>query len=263
VFTDTHCHLDFASFDEDRILVLERSRQAGIMRILVPGINLKSSHKTIELTDYNDMVYAAVGFHPNEVTEWDHDSLNEIRKLSKHSKVVAIGEIGLDYFRERTSPDLQRKVFQEQLNLAQEVELPVVIHNRQASGDLLAILRDWQVGLQKSGSPLAERPGVLHSFSEEIDFAYKAIEIKFFIGITGPVTFRNAQTLRSVVATLPIEKILIETDAPFLTPHPFRGKRNEPSYVKLVAQEIAKLHNVELAMVAQATANNAQMLFKW
>jgi TatD DNase family protein len=243
--------------------VLDRSRQAGVGRILMPGINLDSSRKTVGLTTSDDSLFAGVGFHPNESTQWDRRSYEELLKLAAHQKVVAIGEIGLDYFRDRAPRELQRRIFQDQLDLAQETQLPVVIHNRQASEDLLSILSDWHVRLKDSGSKLAERPGVLHSFSDDFDFARRAMDINFFLGITGPITFHNAQDLREVVACLPLEKILVETDAPFLTPHPFRGKRNEPSYVRLVAQQIAEIHDETLSIVAQTTTNNANMLFEW
>jgi TatD DNase family protein len=263
VLTDTHCHLDFTSFDNDRMQVLDRGRQAGVGRILMPGINLGSSRKTVELATCDESLFAGVGFHPNESAQWDLRSYEELHKLAANHKVVAIGEIGLDYFRDRAPRELQRKVFQDQLNLAQETELPVVIHNRQASEDLLSILSDWHAGLKGCGSKLVERPGVLHSFSEDFEYAIRAMEINFYLGITGPVTFQNAQDLRKVVASLPLDKILIETDAPFLTPHPFRGKRNEPSYVRLVAQQIAELHDETLSIVAQTTTKNANMVFNW
>ncbi|MBE0411423.1 MAG: TatD family hydrolase [Anaerolineales bacterium] len=263
MLTDTHCHLDFESFDDDRKQVLDRSRKDGIERILVPGINLFSCQKSVDLTSWDDILYAAVGYHPNEINHWDQNSVDELRRLATHSKVVAIGEIGLDYFRDSTPRGLQRMVFEEQLNLAQDLELPVVIHNRQASEDLISILRDWHAGLKASGSTLADRPGVLHSFSEEVDFAHQAFEINFYVGISGPVTFQNARKLQKVVTSIPLDKILIETDAPFLTPHPFRGKRNEPSYVRLVANQIAELQNETLSSVAQKTTINANMLFEW
>jgi TatD DNase family protein len=263
VLTDTHCHLDFADFDADRSEVLDRSVQMGVDRILVPGVDLASSQKSLELAKSEKMIYSAVGIHPNDALKWDRNSLDELRFLAAHPKVVAVGEIGLDYFRDRAPRELQRMVFREQLKLAKEQNLPVVIHNRQAGLDLLSILREWHSDLKDSGSILADRPGVLHSFSEDVKFANEAIKSNYFVGFSGPVTFQNSQVLQDVVASISLEKILIETDAPFLTPHPYRGKRNEPSYVRLVADKIAELQNTTLTIVAQETTANAKQLFLW
>lgn len=263
MLTDTHCHLDFEAFNEDRSQVLDRCANNGIERILVPGINLDSSRRTIELAETEDTIYSAVGFHPNEALMWERNSLVELRDLVSHPKVVAIGEIGLDYLRGRSPHELQKKILREQLELAEEFGLPVVIHNRQASTDVLAILIEWQAGLESSDSNLAAHPGVLHSFSDDIESALKAIKSRFYIGFTGPVTFRNADTLQNVAASIPLENILIETDAPFLTPHPHRGKRNEPSYVHLIAEKIAALQDIPFTSVAQTTTENAKQLFQW
>jgi TatD DNase family protein len=182
---------------------------------------------------------------------------------STHKKVVAIGEIGLDYYRDRTPREIQRKLFIEQLQLARKLQLPVVIHNRQASGDLLPILREWQADLVRSQSPLVERPGVLHSFSADAQTASQAIELGFFIGITGPVTFRHSEDLRQVVAGLPLDRLLLETDSPFMAPHPHRGRRNEPAYLWHTAEKIASIRNQPLALVVETTSANARRLFKW
>jgi TatD DNase family protein len=267
---DTHCHLDFEAFSEDREMVLERAWQAGLVRILIPGINLPSSRAAVRLAVSHPALYAAVGIHPNDTAEYGRASLAGLREILDDfepgragGKVAAIGEIGLDYYRQHASPAAQRRAFLDQLDLAAERKLPVVIHNRQASADLLAILADWQAGLAASGSPLANRPGVLHSFSEDLETARAAIELNFNIGITGPVTFRNAPDLQRVVAGLPLDRLLIETDAPFLAPQPLRGQRNEPAYVRLVADKIAGLHNLPAAAVAEATTSNAGRLFGW
>lgn len=262
-FTDTHCHLYFDAFDGDREQVVERARSAGLVRILSPGIDLETSRAAIRLAEKYSEVYTAVGIHPNSATEWNRDTLAELRSLASHSKVVAIGEIGLDYYRDRAPKDVQKQVFREQLALAAEIGLPVVLHNRQASDDILDILSGWQVQLLKAGSQLVDRLGVMHSFTADMETAKKALALGFRIGITGPVTFRNAGELQAVVKSLPIEHVLIETDAPFLAPHPLRGKRNEPAYVVKVAEKIAEFHELPLPTVANITTGNADRLFQW
>jgi TatD DNase family protein len=267
---DSHCHLDFEAFDLDRQQVIERASAAGVRGILDPAIDLETSQKILELTANYDMVYAALGVHPNSATTWTAGALETLRRMAGQPKVLAIGEIGLDYYRDRAPHELQRTVFESQLALAAELDLPVIIHTRNASPadtratlDALAILRDWRDGLAATNSPLQERPGVLHSYSGDTQSARQAVELGFYIGITGPVTFRNAPELQKTVAELPIQRLLIETDAPFLTPHPHRGKRNEPAYIGLVADKIAVIHNMEAEAVRQTTASNAERLFNW
>ena len=260
---DTHCHLDFNSFDEDRSQVLERAWENGLERILVPGINLASSQAALRLAESNDQIYAAVGVHPNDALSWGDDTLDQLRLLADHPKAVAIGEIGLDYFRDRAPRDLQTRIFREQLSLASEVNLPVVIHNREASEDVIKILSDWQINLVAKGSSIGDRPGVLHSFSDTLIVAEQGIAHNFYIGITGPVTFNSADNLRKTVSALSIGRLLIETDAPFLTPHPYRGKRNEPAYVRFVAERIAEVLELPVETVATMTTSNANYLFNW
>jgi TatD DNase family protein len=261
--TDTHCHLDFQLFDEDRNQVVSRAREAGVTHILNPGIDLASSQAALELAEKYAEVYVAVGVHPNSAGTFDQNTLPQLRDLVSHPKVVAIGEIGLDYYRDRAPRELQQRIFRLQLELAAESGLPVVIHNRQATADVLEGLTEWQAQLLRTGSALANRPGVLHSYSDNEENGRKAIEINFYIGITGPVTFRNAPDLQQVVASLPIEHLLIETDAPFLAPHPLRGQRNEPALVRRVAEKIAELHSRPVDEVARVTSENAGRLFNW
>ena len=261
--TDTHCHLDFNSFNEDREAVLEGAWEAGITRILNPGIDLKTSLKSREIAEVIPQVFSAVGIHPNSSYNWQEGSIKNLQKLAKHPKVVAIGEIGLDYYRDRVPREAQREIFRFQLDLAADLKLPVIIHNRDATEDLLPILFDWQAELDRNRSPLAERPGVLHSYSGRIEPALQAIAANFYIGITGPVTFKNALEFQSVVSKIPLEYVLIETDAPFLTPHPFRGRRNEPARVKLIAEKISDLHCKLFSDVAKITTRNAAKLFNW
>lgn len=260
---DTHCHLYFDQFDHDRQAVLERAAKRGVGRILVPGIDLQTSQAAVELAQVYPAVYAAVGVHPNDALSWDASTLSRLHVLASDPKVVAIGEIGLDYYRQRAPHDVQMRVLLEQLQLAAELGLPVVIHNREAGTELLPVLSAWQTGLAHADNDLAERPGVLHSFSDAESTARQAIDLNFRIGFTGPVTFRNAAALQAVAAALPLDALLVETDAPFLAPHPHRGQRNEPAYVRLVAEKLAELHAEAFETTAEITTANAARLFRW
>ena len=244
-------------------MVVDRARQNGVERILNPAIHLASSFDILRLAESIDEVYAAVGVHPNEALSWESGMQDSIQEAAHHSKVVAIGEIGLDYYRDYSPRDLQRRVFTHQLELAAEMNLPVIIHNRQASEDVLELLTAWHATLVKANSPLKDRPGVLHSFSDQLPVAKQAIDIGFFIGFTGPITYKNAYNLQELVKSIPLDSILIETDAPFLPPHPHRGKRNEPAHVRLVAEKLSELLEVDYQTVAKATTNNSKRLFGW
>jgi TatD DNase family protein len=260
---DTHCHLDFNWFDQDREAVILRAREAGLKYILNPGIHLDSSRAAVKLADNHPDIYAACGVHPNDSLSWNSRTRDELRDLAAHPKVKAIGEIGLDYYRNHASPQHQKQVLIEQLSLASELGLPVVLHNRKSTEDMLAILEDWCKDLKISGSPLWERPGVLHAFSEGLEIAQRVIALNFYLGIGGPVTFENAKMLQYTVRELPLDRILIETDAPFLAPHPYRGQRNEPAYVHLVAEKIAEIRQLPLEVVAQQSTINSKRLFNW
>ena len=261
-YTDTHCHLDFDQYDEDREEVVTSAWEAGLVWILNPGIDLMTSQKAIDLSEkHPGKINAAVGFHPNYGNAWTETSLSSLRDQAQHKSVVAIGEIGLDYYRTYTSIDLQQVMFKAQLDLAKELSLPVVIHNRDSTDDLLEILTSWHQELQRSNHPLTERPGVLHSYSADEETAQEAIAMNFYIGISGPITFKNAAKRKSITANIPLNRILLETDAPFLTPHPYRGCRNEPARIPFIAEEIARLHKVSPAEVAEITYANAKKLF--
>jgi TatD DNase family protein len=260
---DSHCHLFFNLFNDDLEQVLGRAWDNGITRILVPGIDLETSQQAISLSEKYPNLFAAVGVHPNDAMGWQANSLTQLSKLAEHPKVAAIGEIGLDYYRDKTPPDQQRKALQAQLELAAALGKPVVIHNRQAFTDLWPLLKDWQAGLEHAGNPLSQAPGVLHSFEGDLDTALEVVKRHFYIGIGGPVTFRKAIDRQEMAKGIALEHLLIETDAPFLTPHPHRGQRNEPSYVIFIAEKIAELHAQSLPIVAEATTQNANRLFAW
>jgi TatD DNase family protein len=266
--TDTHCHLDFRAYDEDREEVLRKANEAGVTRILNPGIDLPSSREALSLAHEFPQVFAAAGIHPNDASTFRPQLINDLRELiapggTLDPRVVAVGEIGLDYYRDRTPYELQKQALQYQLLLAAELNLPVIIHNRQASADLLPILFEWRAQLIGSRSPLADRPGVLHSFSDSLEVGQAAIENGFYIGLTGPVTFTNALVLQKIVAELPLSSLLVETDGPFLTPHPHRGHRNTPANVRLVVKKIAELKALSYSDVSKKTTENAGKLFNW
>jgi TatD DNase family protein len=282
MLTDTHCHLDFNKFDEDRAAVIQRALDAGITRILIPALDYESSLAGIKLAESHPNIFAAVGFHPTDLDKWNESSIENMRKLISlpivaqndiSSKIVAIGEIGLDYYwvKEVDKRAQQREVLKLQLKLAQEVNKPVIIHMReendawfgQASVDLLEILNEWHVELKAQAHPLRDQPGVLHSFNGNFETAQKAIQLNFYIGVTGPVTYKNAEEKRNIIKQLPLSQLLIETDAPFLTPVPHRGQRNEPAFVAYIADKIAEIHNTTREQIATITSANADRLFGW
>lgn len=273
MLTDTHCHLDFKKFDEDRNTVIERAIVAGVKRILIPALDDTSSLSAIQLAESHPSLYAAVGFHPTDLEKFSEKTFEEVKTLANCPKVVAVGEIGIDYYwvKEEGKRLFQQEALKKQLTFAGSVGKPVVIHMReendawfgQASVDLLKILTEWQNKLHAQNHPLAERPGVMHSFNGNLETAQKAMDLNFYIGVTGPVTYKNAEEKRQIIRQLPLERILIETDAPFLTPVPHRGKRNEPAFVAYIADKIAEIHKTTREQVANITAANAERLFGW
>jgi TatD DNase family protein len=260
---DSHCHLNLDAFQDDLQAVLERAWNSGIERILIPGIDIETSRTALALAEQHPNLFAAVGVHPNDANTWNDDTYRILIELAGHSKVVAIGEIGLDYYRDHAPRSLQQHILHQQLQLAAELGLPVVLHNRDALDDLWPALSEWQRGLERMHSPLANRPGVLHSYDGDLDTALQAAGQHFFIGISGPVTFRNAPDRQQVAAGLPTSCIVLETDAPFLAPHPRRGRRNEPGFVGLIAEKVAELHQLSVAALSQMTTENASHLFAW
>jgi len=275
MLTDTHCHLDFNKFDADRDAVIQRATEASVERMLIPALELKSSQAIVQLANSHPNLFAAIGFHPTDLDEWHETSIENLRKLAQpqKTKVVAIGEIGLDYYwvKEPEKQAQQRGALKQQLQLAQEVNLPVIIHMReendtwfgQASIDLLKILTLWQNELKAQNHPLADKPGVLHSYNGNLETAQKAIALNFYIGVTGPVTYKKAEEKRQVIRHIPLERLLIETDSPFLTPVPHRGQRNEPAFVSHIADKIAEINMTTREQVAEITSENAKNLFGW
>lgn len=252
---DSHCHLNFNTFEADRAEVLARANDAGVVAVINPSINLENSQEVVTLAEQQPQVYAAIGFHPNDAAKFDEAALAQLRRLASHPKVVAIGEIGLDYYWDESPRPVQHEVFERQLALAKELDKPVIIHQREAAADTMAILRRWGAGQQHPGL-------VLHSFSGNLAMAEEALALGFYIGLSGPVTFKNARDLPGIVATLPPDRLVVETDAPFLTPHPYRGKRNEPAYVKLVTERVAALKGLSLAEISHILTKNTITLFR-
>jgi TatD DNase family protein len=256
---DSHCHLNFNQFDNDRELIVARAFENGVGAIINPGVDLISSRAAIALAEDFEQVYAAVGIHPTSTDELDQQAVRELRELANHPKVVAIGEIGLDYYWPEqpnrkwpcASPETQRKAFRRQLDLAAEVGLPVIVHDRLAHTDVMIALEDSR-----------KVTGVLHSFSGDAELAEWAIELGFCIGISGPVTFKKGQAMKDVARQIDFERLLVETDAPFLAPTPHRGKRNEPAFVRIVAQEVAQIRGCDPTAVAQRSTENAHALFQ-
>ena len=248
--TDTHAHLDFPQFDDDREEVIARALAAGVGIIINVGADLASSRRAVALAEAHPQIYAAVGVHPHDAKTLTEEVLTELRELARHPQVVAIGEIGLDFYRDLSPRDVQRQAFERQLALARELDKPVIIHDREAHAEVMDTLRRWQ-GLR----------GVLHCFSGSLEMARRAVELGFYISIAGPVTFKNARRLPEIVRQLPLERLLIETDCPYLAPHPHRGERNEPAYVRLVAEAVAEIKGLPLEEVARVTTANTQTLF--
>ena len=261
---DSHCHLDLAQFDADRDDVLARARAAGVATIVNPGIDLDQCRGALALAADTPGLFVAVGVHPNSAGAWTPGACDELRALAAMPKVVAIGEIGLDYYWDKTPPATQWQVFEEQLDLAATVGLPVIIHNRDASADVAALLRAWVAGSHFAASPLAARPyaGVLHAFGGDLALAETAYTWNFVLSLGGPVTFTNARELHALVAQLDPDRLMLETDAPYLTPHPHRGKRNEPAYVQLVCTRLANLLGTTPADVAARTTALAHRFFQ-
>jgi TatD DNase family protein len=256
---DTHAHLDFSQFDADRQAVIERAKAAGVEGIINVGTDISSSRRAVALAAEHDLIYAAVGMHPHDARKLDGTALAELRELAQQPTVVAVGEIGLDFYRDLSPRDVQRRAFQAQLAWATKLGKPVIIHDRDAHDEIMAILADWAAGLKDS--PLAGRLGVLHTFSGDLAMAEQAMDLGFYISISGPVTYKNARRLPEIVQALPLNRLLVETDCPYLAPHPHRGKRNEPAYVRLVAERIARLRGMPHDLLNQTMTTNAERLF--
>ena len=250
---DTHCHLNHPDFAGDLPKALLRAEEAGVRRIICVGYDLESSALAVRLAREVRMVYASIGVHPHDALTFTPQTQERLRSLaSDREHVIAIGETGLDYYRDLSPRDVQRKAYRGHIEMACELGLPLVVHSRDAQDDVLAILREH-------GMP--SRGAVMHCLPSDQDFARSAIDLGCYLGIAGPITFQNAERLRAIASELPLDRLLLETDAPYLTPHPHRGQRNEPSYLPLIAGKLAEALGVSLDKLAAATTSNAERLF--
>jgi TatD DNase family protein len=249
---DTHAHLNAEQYHDDLVEVIERAQNEGVSTMVVVGFDRPTIERTMELAEKYEFIYACVGWHPVDAIDMKDEHLLWIEELAAHPKVVALGEMGLDYHWDKSPKDIQQEVFRRQIRLAKKVKLPIVIHNREATADIVEILKEE--GAEEVG-------GIMHCFSGSAETAKECVKMNFFISLGGPVTFKNAKKPKEVAAEIPLDKLLIETDCPYLAPHPYRGKRNEPSFVKLVAEQIADIKGLTYEEVAEATTRNAKKLF--
>lgn len=247
---DSHSHYDDSQFNEDRDLVLKEIKEKGVIGVLNCGSDLRGLNMSIELAEKYDFVYAAVGIHPEYAQVVDENLIEQIRNHAKNPKVRAIGEIGLDYYWEENPPrEVQKKAFRMQMEAARELNLPVVIHDREAHQDTLEIMKEF-----------SQVKGVVHCFSGSVEFAKECLRLGYYIGITGVVTFKNAKVIKEVVKAVPIDKLLVETDCPYMAPTPYRGKRNQSNYIEYIIDEIAELKGITKEDVEKNTIKNTKTL---
>ncbi|MCM3758947.1 TatD family hydrolase [Sporosarcina aquimarina] len=249
---DTHVHLNDKQYEPDIDQVIQRALNAGVERMVVVGFDRPTIIRAMELTEKHSFIYAVVGWHPVDAIDCTEEDLKWIEELAAHPKVVGIGETGLDYHWDKSPKEVQQELFRKQIRLAKKVDLPIIIHNRDATADVVQILQEEEAGTTG---------GIMHCFSGSVETAKQCIDMNFMISLGGPVTFKNAKMPKQVATEIPLEYLLVETDAPYLAPHPHRGKRNEPAYVALVAEQIAELKGISLKEVARITTQNAMKLF--
>lgn len=252
MFIDSHAHLDDERFDEDRKALIESLKENKIELVINIGYDIKSSRASIDLAKEYSNIYAVVGVHPHDAQDVPENYLEDLRGLSKEEKVVAIGEIGLDFYYDNSPRDIQRKVFLDQLELGRELDLPVVIHTRDANQETFEILKEAQAKGTR---------GVLHCYSGSAEMALEYIKLGYYISLGGPLTFKKARVPKEVAKVVPLDKLLIETDCPYLTPEPFRGRRNEPKYVAYTAEVIAEIKGISIEDLAEATSRNTKNVF--
>lgn len=254
MLVDTHAHLNDEQFNEDRNVVIQRAKEAGIDTIINIGYNKETILSTLDLINQYDFIFGAIGWHPNHAHEMTDEDLDWIEKLTDHPKILAIGEIGLDYYWDFAPKEIQQMVFRKQIQMAKRVQLPIIIHDRDAHSDICTILKEE--GAKEVG-------GIMHSFSGSLEMAKECIELGFYISFSGPVTFKNAKKPKETAKEIPLERILVETDSPYLTPEPFRGKRNESAYVRYVAQKIAELREMDFEKFQEITSENARRILRF
>ena len=249
---DSHAHYDDESFNEDRENVIKEIRENGVINVLNCGASMEGARDSFKLANKYDFFYAAVGIHPENAYELTEENYEEIKEMTKNPKVRAIGEIGLDYYWEENPPrKKQKEVFRKQMELAKELNMPVVIHDRDAHGDTLEIMKEFP-----------EVKGVVHCFSGSVEFARECLKLGYYIGFTGVVTFKNSKKIVEVAKEVPLDRMLVETDAPYMAPTPNRGKRNRSDYIKFIIEKIAEVKELSVEEVSNATIENAKNLLK-
>ncbi len=252
-FIDTHAHLDFKDYASNLDEAVQEIIDAGVEKVIIPGVTIPEIKRIIDIIEKYDIFYGAVGLHPSEAKSWDDRTYDLLKKYTKHPKIIAVGEVGLDYYWDKSFVDQQQFIFKEQIRLAKETKLPLIVHDRGAHADTINILRETNAG---------ELGVIMHCFSGSAEFAMECVKEGFYIALGGPVTFKNAKKPKEVAKAVPLDRLLLETDSPFLAPHPFRGKLNSPAKISLIAEEIAKLRDITLKELAVATTDNAQRVFK-
>lgn len=248
---DSHAHVDDNRFDEDREAVINRAKEAGLVGILNAGACMASSARSLALAEQHDIIYAAVGIHPHDAKEAADRDYEQLAEWTRAAKVVAIGEIGLDYYYDLSPREVQQQVFIRQLDVARQCNKPFIIHDRDAHGDVMAILKKEAKGLM----------GVMHCYSGSLEMAKEVIKMGLYVSFAGPITYAKDGKLKEVAANIPLERLLVETDCPYLTPQPFRGRRNEPAHVRFTAEEVARVRGMEFAALAEAATANTKRLF--
>ena len=250
---DTHTHIDMENFADRFDEVMQTAKDYGVEKVVIPGVEPSGFDRIIKLCEEYPDVYGAVGVHPEELNSYNEEAENKIKELLKHKKIIAVGEIGLDYYWDKSQIEKQKEIFERQILIAKQAQKPILVHDREAHLDSFEILKK---------SNAAETGVVMHCFSGSPEFAQQCINEGFYIALGGVVTFKNAKKVKEVAKTVPLDKLLLETDAPYMTPVPYRGKENQPAYVKFVAEEIAKLRGVSFEEIAEATTANAKKLLK-
>lgn len=250
---DTHTHIDMENFADRFDEVMQTAKDYGVEKVVIPGVEPSGFDRIIKLCEEYPDVYGAVGVHPEELNAYNEEAENRIKELLKHKKIIAVGEIGLDYYWDKSQVKKQKEIFERQILIAKQAQKPVLVHDREAHLDSFEILKKTNA---------AETGVVMHCFSGSPEFAQQCINEGFYIALGGVVTFKNAKKVKEVAKTVPLDKLLLETDAPYMTPVPFRGKENQPAYVKFVAEEIAQLRGVSFEEIAEATTTNAKKLLK-
>ena len=257
---DTHAHLDMASFNKDRAEVIARALGSGVSMVITVGINLESSRKAISLAENHPEVLAAVGFHPHEAGRVREVDITSLAQMARHPKVIAVGEMGLDFYRNNSSREAQLQALKWQLELAVKLDLPVIIHCRYAEKEMLALLRDWTCTWNH---PKTHPKGVIHCFSGDMDIAQQYLDMDFFISVGAYIGYPSSRRIHSVIRDIPQDRLVVETDSPFLPPQNHRGKRNEPAYLPITVGVLAEIRGVSPEIVAEETTRNACHLFRW